>query len=73
MFLMGFGVVVCVCVGVFGVLPWWGEDVFRYGARVFFFIVGLDCGDNGVRVCCDFVCYGVPDCLQVWLISGSGL
>jgi hypothetical protein len=38
-----------------------------------FFIIGLDYGDNCVWVCCDFVCYGVPDCLQVGLISGSGL
>ena len=66
--------VVCVCVLVFRVLPRWGGDVVRCGARVLFFIVGLDCGDNGVWVCSgDFVYYGVPDCLQVGLISGSGL
>ena len=66
----GFGVVVYVCVWVFGVLPLWGGDVVKCGAQVFFFIVGLDCGDNGVWICCDFVCYRVPDCLQVGLVSG---
>ena len=64
---------VWACVWVFGVLPWWGGDVVMCGARVFFFIVGLDCGDYGVWVCCDFVCYGVTDCLQDGLISSSGL
>ena len=42
--------VVCVCVRVLGVLSRWGEDVVRCGARVFFFKVGLDCGDYGVWV-----------------------
>ena len=65
--------VVCVCVWVFGVLPRWGRDLVRCGARVFFFIVGLNCGDNGVWVCCDFVCDEVPDCLQAGLMSGTGL
>ena len=65
--------VVCVCVKVLGVLPRCGGDVVRCGARVFFFIVGLDCVDYDVWVCCDFVCYGVTDCLQVGLISSSGL
>jgi hypothetical protein len=55
--------VVCVCVRVFGVLPWWGGDVVRCGARMFFFKVGLECIDYAVRVCCDFVCCGVPDCV----------
>jgi hypothetical protein len=63
LFLMGFGAIVCVCVRVLGVLPWWGGDLVRRGARVFFFKVGLECGEYGVRICCDFVRYGVPDCL----------
>ena len=55
--------IVCVRVGVLVVLPWWDGDVVRCGARVFFFKVGSECGEYGVRVCCDFVCCGVPDCL----------
>ena len=41
LFLKGFGMDVCVCVRVLGVLPWWGANVVRCGARVFFFKVGL--------------------------------
>ncbi len=65
--------VVCVCVWVLRVLQRWGGDIVRCGTRVFFCKVGLDCGDYGVWVCRDFVCYGVSDFLEVGLISSSGL
>ena len=61
-----------MCLGLRGFATG-GGDVVGCDARVFFFIVGLDCGEDGVWVCFDFVCYGVPDRLQVWLIFGSGL
>ena len=62
LFLRGLGTIVCVCVRILGVLPGWGRDVVRCGAQVFLFKVGLECGEYGVRVCCDSVSCGVPDC-----------
>ena len=53
--------VVSVGIRVLGTLPRRAWDVVRCGARVFFFVVLLDCGDNCLSVCCDFVCYRVSD------------
>jgi len=63
LFFRGLGAIVCVYVRDLGVLPRWGGEVARWGARVFLFKVGMECGKYGVRVCCDFACYGVPDYL----------
>ena len=73
LFFRGLGTVVCICVRVLRVLSGWRRDVVRRGARVFLFKVGLQCSEHGVRVCCDFVSCGVPDCLQVGLVSRSRL
>ena len=54
-FLRGLGTIVCVCVRYLGVLPGWRRDVVWRGARVFLFTVELECGEDNVRVCCDFV------------------